>query len=79
MIPTYQPAMRSPEADGWAKPSTAAGTSKPATTLTALELRAVLSAAAPRPLRAKNTAATALGKLVTAARTSAPTTMSATP
>ena len=57
----------------------AAGIKSPAATLMVLEFNAVLSAAAPRPRRAKKTAATALGKLVTAAKTSPPTTISATP
>ena len=44
----------------------------------ALLFRAVLSTAAPRPRRARYTADTAFGKLVTTASTSPPVTMSAT-
>ena len=44
----------------------------------ALLFRAVLSTAAPRPRRARYTALTAFGKLVTTASTSPPVTMSGT-
>ena len=53
--------------------------SSPATTLIALLFSAMLSTAAPRPRRARYTAATAFGRLVTMASTSPPVTMSATP
>ena len=53
--------------------------SRPATTLIALLFRAMLSTAAPRRRRARYTAATAFGRLVTMASTSPPVTMSATP
>ena len=53
--------------------------SSPATTLIALLFSAMLSTAAPRPRRARYTAATAFGRLVTIASTSPPVTMSATP
>src|ERR1035438_7774253 len=49
-----------------------AGMSSPAMTLRVLLLNASLSVAAARPRRARKTAATALGMLVTAARTMAP-------
>ncbi len=52
--------------------------SSPATTLIALLFSAVLSTAAPRPRRARYTAVTAFGRLVTTASTMAPVTMSAT-
>ena len=60
-------------------PATLAGMSSPATTLIALLFSAMLSTAAPRPRRARYTAATAFGRLVTIASTSPPVTMSATP
>src|ERR1039457_5677466 len=49
-----------------------AGISSPARTLRVLLLNASLSVAEARPRRARKTAATALGMLVTAARTMAP-------
>src|SRR6188472_2540531 len=52
--------------------------SNPATMLIALLFRAMLSTAAPRPRRARYTADTAFGRLVTTASTSPPVTMSAT-
>ena len=52
--------------------------SRPTTTLRVLLFRAVLKVAAPRPRAARYTAATALGRLVTAASTSPPTTISGT-
>jgi hypothetical protein len=49
-----------------------AGMSSPARTLRVLLLKASLSVAEARPRQARKTAATALGMLVTAARTMAP-------
>jgi hypothetical protein len=59
-------------------PASVAGISRPATTLIVLLFSAVLSVAAPRPRRARYTALTAFGRLVTTASTRPPVTMSAT-
>ncbi len=77
--PAYHPAASVPWPEGGPSPATHAGISSPATTLIALLFRAMLSTAAPRPRRARYTAATAFGRLVTTTSTSPPVTMSATP
>ena len=56
-----------------------AGSSSPAVTLSALLFSVVLSMAAPRPRAARYTAATAFGRLVTAASTTPPVTICGTP
>ena len=76
--PAYHAATSVPCPERGPSPARLAGISSPATTLIALLFRAVLSTAAPRPRRARYTALTAFGKLVTTASTSPPVTMSAT-
>src|SRR5258706_15054213 len=76
VIRTYQTVVRTACPDGLPRPRIVAGSSRPATTLRGLLLRAVLRVAAPRPRAARYTAATAFGRLVTAARTKPPTTIS---
>ena len=78
-MPAYHAATSVPWPECGPSPATLAGMSSPATTLIALLFRAMLSTAAPRPRRARYTAATAFGRLVTIASTSPPVTMSATP
>src|SRR5258706_12993036 len=78
VIRTYQTVVRTACPDGLPRPRIVAGSSRPATTLRVLLLRAVLRVAAPRPRAARYTAATAFGRLVTAARTRPPTTIPAT-
>src|SRR5260221_72211 len=78
VIRTYQTVMRTACPDGLPRARIVAGSSRPATTLRVLLLRAVLRVAAPRPRAARYTAATAFGRLVTAARTRPPTTISGT-
>src|SRR5487761_1438940 len=72
----YAAAVSVPAKDGVASPTIAPGINSPATTLRLLLVRAVLKAAAPRIFVARWTAATALGRLVTAARMTPPTTAS---
>jgi hypothetical protein len=64
--------------DGAPSPTRIPGSSKPTVTFRALLLRAMLSVAAPLPRAARYSAATALGRLVTPARTRPPMTISAT-
>src|SRR6266567_96001 len=71
---TYQTATARPAALTVPSPIAVAGRRKPATALIVLLFIASLRVAAPRPRRARYTAATALGRLVTAARITAPTT-----
>src|SRR5215468_10298550 len=70
--------MRTESAEGGPRPVIAAGMSSPAVTLSALLFSVVLSMAAPRPLAARYTAATAFGRLVTAASTTPPVMISGT-
>src|SRR5271154_6478432 len=72
----YHTAARIVWPDGRPSPINAAGISRPITTLRVLLFRAVLKVAAPRPRAARYTAATAFGRLVTAASTRPPTTIS---
>ena len=74
----YQPAISVVSPAGWPRPITAAGISRPMATLRVLLFMAVLKDAAPRPRAARYTAATALGRLVTAASTRPPTINSGT-
>ena len=76
--PVYHAATSVPCPEPGPSPARAAGISSPATTLIALLFSAVLSTAAPRPRRARYTALTAFGRLVTTASTSPPVTISAT-
>ena len=65
--------------DGGPSPVMVAGSSSPAATLSALLFSVVLSMAAPRPRAARYTAATAFGRLVTAASTTPPVTICGIP
>src|SRR5215813_4585609 len=78
VITTYHTVMTVSCPDGWPRPTSVAGSKRPATTLRVLLFRAVLKVAAPRPRAARYTAATAFGRLVTAASTTAPVTISGT-
>ncbi len=65
--------------DGGPSPVMVAGSSSPAATLSALLFSVVLSMAAPRPRAARYTAATAFGRLVTAASSTPPVTICGIP
>src|SRR5215469_13744272 len=77
--PAYQAVTSNACPDGAPRPTMVPGSSSPAMTFRVLLFSAVLSVAAPRPRPAKYTAATALGRLVTAASTSPPVMISGTP
>ncbi len=77
--PRYQTAMSTECTDGAPSPMIVAGSSRPAVTFSVLLFSVVLSMAAPRPRAARYTAATALGRLVTAASTTPPVMICGTP
>ena len=75
----YHTAISTEWTDTGPSPVMLAGSSRPAVTLSALLFSVVLSMAAPRPRTARYTAATAFGRLVTAASTTPPVTICGTP
>ncbi len=79
VMPRYHTAMSTEVPDGGPSPVMLAGSSSPAVTLSALLFSVVDSIAAPRPRAARYTAATAFGRLVTAASTTPPVMICGTP